>query len=122
MARTGAWTVYGALFGGIIGVVSAGFSRPPVGEATLPFVARHSMVGAGELAGIAAIFAASDTVLGNVAGRSAMTSAVAGCAAGSLLGIRQGSVVNAAYGCGVFAVLQGSGALSFEMNGPEGGH
>ena len=120
MQRTFAWTGCGAALGGMLGVVSAGFTSTPPGETARAFVARSSMVSAGELAGIAAIFAASDTILTNINGHSAANGAVAGCLAGSLMGVRSGSIINAAYGCGAFAVLQGLGGLSFDMHGDSG--
>ena len=121
LSKMVSWAVAGFAGGGVVGVVAAGFTTPPPGETGMRYVAKTSLASAGELAAIAAVFAGTDAIMTNVRGPSASNSALAGCAAGSLLGIRSGSVVNAAYGCGMFAAIQGFAGLSFSMNG-SGGH
>ena len=121
LSKMVSWAVAGFAGGGIIGVVGAGFTNPPPGETSMRYVAKTSMASAGELAAIAAVFAGSEAIFTNIRGPSPTNSALAGCTAGSLLGIRSGSVINAAYGCGVFAAIQGFAGASYSMNG-SGGH
>ena len=121
LERTMVWAGAGGAVGGMIGVVTAGFTRPAVGQPAIAFVAKTSATSAGELAGIAAIFAVSDSILTSTRGHSPANGALAGCLAGSLLGLRAGSVTNAFYGCGAFALLQVTPAartLSLTLSSP----
>ena len=120
MERAGVWAGAGAAAGGLLGVAGAGFSRPAIGESSLKFVARSSITTSAELAGVAAIFAATDTTLNHMRGHSWVNGAVAGCLSGGLLGLRSGSIGNMAYGCGTFAVIQAFAGLGDEWSG--GGH
>ena len=116
-----AWGGSGALVGGAMGAIGAGWTRPPVGETSMGFIVRSSAVTAGELAGIAAVFALGETVVTSLNGPSPVNPAIAGCAAGALLGVRQGSATNAGYGCVVFAGLQLFGGYAADF-GAIGGH
>ena len=113
MARTVSWATMGGAVGGFIGMLHAGFqANTPAGMTTAAFLGRHAAATGGELAGVAAIFAATDTLLTAANGPSGMNSALAGCAAGSLLGVRSGSPATAAFGCGVFGAVQGFAHVS----------
>jgi hypothetical protein len=115
-----AWGGTGLFVGGMLGAIGAGFAKPAVGESSMGFIARSSAITAGELAGIAAVFAVTDSVLSMSSGPSPVNSAMAGCAAGSLLGFRAGSAASAAYGCGMFASLQLFGGYALALNGDAG--
>ena len=62
-----------------------------------------------------------ETVVTAVKGPSPVNPAIAGCAAGALLGVRQGSITNAGYGCAIFAGLQLMGGFANDF-GQIGGH
>lgn len=119
--RMVAWTAGAGIAGGFVGVVRAGFEKPAVGENTIKFVGRHTLVSAGELAGIAAVFSGLESTLELTRGPAAGNSAIAGCAAGSLLGVRAGSITNAAYGCVIIGGLQMLNGMQNKFNG-HGGH
>ena len=125
-ARVASWAVTGGLVGGMLGTVGAGFTRPPaVGtSASLSFIAKSSALTAGELAGVAAVFAATDTFLHQTRGHSPVNGAIAGCAAGSVFGLRSGSFGQAGMGCSVMAMLQLAGGMMLEYSPPSsaGGH
>jgi hypothetical protein len=109
--RMASWAAAGGLTGGFLGMVAAGYGKPAVGEASMAYVGRLSATSAAQLAGIAAVFAVTDSVLTSSRGHSALNSATAGCLAGALLGVREGSIQRAAIGCAVFGSIQAAGAL-----------
>ena len=115
------WGASGAIAGAAMGAAGAGFTRPPIGETSMGFIVRSSAVTAGELAAIAGVFALGETVVTAVKGPSPVNPAIAGCAAGALLGVRQGSITNAGYGCAIFASLQLMGGFANDF-GQIGGH
>ena len=121
MEKTFSYAAFGGACGGLLGATSAAWSKPVSAETSMAYVVRSTAVSAGELAGIAAIFAATESILTGINGHTPMNSAIAGCAAGSLIGVRQGSIPNAAFGCATFGALQFAGALQQTMNG-SGGH
>lgn len=89
-------------------MVAASWGSPPAEGAlrhTGMIVAKH----AATFGSIAAVFAMTDTVMESVQPHSKMNAAVAGCAAGSIIGLRAGSIPQAAAGCGLFGFIQGAG-------------
>ena len=97
--------------GTFYGMISAGYGKPAIGEGSMAYVGRLSTSNGVQFAGIAAVFALTDTVLTQSRGHSAINSGLAGCAAGALLGAREGSASKSALGCALFASIQAAGAV-----------
>jgi hypothetical protein len=105
------WTAAGAAAGGVTGMLSAGWEIRSAAEgASLNYVGKTAMSHAASLAAVAGVFAATDSLLTQTRGHSALNPMIAGCAAGSLMGFKSGSVFKASLGCGIFGAIQGFGA------------
>ena len=103
----------GAVMGGLIGMLSAGYSKPAVMD--VPAMTYVSKTAAGHAAGFAAVaatFAVTDTLLTQTRGHSVANTAAAGCAAGAVLGAQQGSPAKMGFACLVFGGIQAVGARS----------
>lgn len=107
--RTLNFTAGGVVAGSLIGLASAAYSKPAVGEATLAYVGKTTGGHAAMFAAMAGIFAATDTFLDQSRGHSALNSVAAGCAAGAVVGARQGDPTRAAFGCALFGTVQALG-------------
>merc|ERR1719231_688789 len=110
--RTLNFAAGGAAVGGALGLGSAFWNKPAPGTVdTVVSIGRTSAGHAGMLAAMAGVFAATDTLLDQTRGHSPVNSAAAGCAAGAVVGFRQGDPQRAAFGCVLFALVQGFGTL-----------
>ena len=108
--RTLNFATAGAGAGAITGIVNGAFSKPVVGESTMALVGGQAIRNAGVFAGIAGVFAATDTLLDQTVGHNSVNSAAAGCAAGAIAGARfGGDPMKMMFGCLVFGSLQGIG-------------
>jgi len=107
--RTLNYTAGGVVAGSLIGLASAAYSKPAVGEMSLAYVGKTTGGHAAMFAAMAGIFAATDTFLDQSRGHSALNSVAAGCAAGAVVGARQGDPTRAAFGCALFGTVQAFG-------------
>ena len=115
------WLAGGAASGAAMGLVSSGFRPPAPNVPAKSHIMGQITANAGTMAGVAAVFAVSDTLLTQARGHSVVNSAVAGCAAGAALGLQQGSPSRAFYACGLFGMIQLFGGMGVEHSGG-GGH
>ena len=111
MERVSTWTGAGAAAGGFVGMMRAAYGKQPVGAPAMGYVRELAVKESLSLASIAAVFATTDTLLTQTRGHSVMNHAAAGCAAGALLGAREGSPAKAAFGCAIFGMVQFAGGL-----------
>ena len=112
------FTAAGAVSGGLVGLMTSGYFKPVAGEASLAYVAKASGGHAALFAGMAGIFAVSETFLDQTRGHSPVNSAIAGCAAGALIGAKAGDPTRMAFGCGLFGAVQAFGARALPHRPP----
>jgi hypothetical protein len=103
------WGAGGAAAGAIGGMLQAGWTSPAAGAPSTAFVSSKVATHSATLAAIAATFATTETMLNQARGHSAANSAMAGCAAGSLFGLRQNNYFMAGFGCALMGAAQGFG-------------
>jgi len=95
--------------GGVIGAVSAGMN-PMTPAAAKGVVFQHAVM----LGGCAAVFGATEGMLDGMFGPSLKNKVAAGAASGALLGLKSKSLSGAAFGAGMFAMLQFSWGIGKE--------
>ena len=108
--RTLSWMAAGAASGAFFGMAAAAYRpAPPEGIGSMQYVGKMSAGSAAGFASVAAVFAATDTLLTQARGHSVANSVAAGCAAGALYGAQQSSIHKAGMGCLLFGFMQGLG-------------
>ena len=93
------WGASGAIAGAAMGAAGAGFTRPPIGETSMGFIVRSKSGDCAESWRPSPASSRWARVVTAVSASSPVNPAIAGCAAGALLGVRQGSITNAGHGC-----------------------
>ena len=109
----------GVAAGALIGAIqTAWITTPP--SSTLTVAAGNIASNAGMLGAVAAVFGATEALGENLRGPGMANPVLAGCAAGSLMGIRTGSLSTAASACGLFAGVQFVAQLGIVEGSPLG--
>lgn len=105
LGQTTEFAAIGAASGAVLGMLQGAWGSPPKEIAfthTGRLVASHSAT----LGAVAAVFGGTEAIVSSVRGPSVFNSVIAGCAAGSVMGARNGSLPTAAAGCGLFGGVQ----------------
>lgn len=105
LGQTMEYAAIGVVSGAVIGMLTGAYGSPPKEIALLHtgrLVASHGAT----LGAVAAVFGGTEAIITGVRGPSFFNSVIAGCAAGSVMGVRTGSLTNAAAGCGMFGGMQ----------------
>eukprot|EP00326_Haptolina_ericina_P012588 CAMPEP_0181211524 /NCGR_PEP_ID=MMETSP1096-20121128/23830_1 /TAXON_ID=156174 ORGANISM="Chrysochromulina ericina, Strain CCMP281" /NCGR_SAMPLE_ID=MMETSP1096 /ASSEMBLY_ACC=CAM_ASM_000453 /LENGTH=111 /DNA_ID=CAMNT_0023302927 /DNA_START=52 /DNA_END=387 /DNA_ORIENTATION=+ len=99
--------IKGAAIGAGMGAVAIAYQPPPPSAGTLVATTSKAIgTHAAQFGAIAAVFGMTDAVTTAVMGNDWKAHAVAGCAAGTLMGVKSRKVEHAFTGCGLFGAVQ----------------
>lgn len=97
----------GVVAGTVMGAVQVAYNPPPLNAGSaFQNTTRAMGLHAAQFGAVCALFGLADSVAVSNLGNTNTAHALAGCAAGSIMGVRTRNPMNAIQGCGAFGLLQ----------------